>query len=139
MNEYKIYMGKEQVGQAWVYKEGLYYTFRCRCELESDIICRVLVSCGDHQVNLGVLVPEGKWYMLTKRIPIKLLGVGLFEFRILPRCQKHQDTFLCVYPEEPFRYIRQLQSAYLERRAGELGIVVQGTSEPQSSCNSTGQ
>lgn len=139
MSEYEIHMGKEQVGQAWVRKEGLYYCIRCRCELESDIICRVVVSSGGHHESLGILVPEGKWYMLTKRIPIKRLGNGRLEFQVIPRCHKRQNTFLCVYPDEPFRYIRQLQNAYLEQRSGNLGIVIQGMSDSQSNCSSTGQ
>ena len=139
MSEYDIYMGKEQIGQAWVHKEGLYYSFRCRCEVKSDIICKVVVSCDGHHESLGILVPEGKWYTLTKRIPIKRLGNGKPEFQVIPRCQKRQGTFICVYPDEPFRYIRQLQNAYLQRRGGENGIVIQDNSDAQSNWSSTGQ
>ena len=139
MNEYEICMGKERVGQARVRQEGLYYCFQCRCELESGMICRVVVSCGGHHENLGILVPEGRWYQLTKRMPIKCIGNGRLEFQVVPRCSKRQETFLCVYPEEPFRYIRKLQEAYLERRDGQLGIVLQGLESSQPSCSSTGQ
>lgn len=125
MDEYKICFGKETVGRAYVHKEGLYYCFRCSCELRSEIICRVTVSCGGHHENLGILIPVGDRYVLSKRIPVKRLGNGIFQFHVIPKHQELEDKFISVYPEEPFQYIQRLQNAYLKYHSGGIGIVIQ--------------
>lgn len=125
MDQYEICLGKEVVGHAYVSRQGLYYCFRCSCELQSEIICRVTVSCGGHHENLGILVPEGNRYKLTKKIPVKRLGQGIFQFQITPKHQKTYGKYISVYPEEPFRYIQKLQNAYLQHRGGSTGIVIQ--------------
>ena len=125
MDEYEICLGKETVGRAYVSREGLYYCFRCSCELRSEIISRVTVSCGGHHENLGILVPVGNRYELNKRIPIKRLGKGKFQFQISPKHQKIHEKFISVYPEEPFRYIQRLQNACLHRRDGLVGVIIQ--------------
>ena len=124
MKQYDIYSGEETVGQAYVDREGLYYRIHCRCILASGVMHRVVVCCGEAEENLGILVPEGDRYMLTKRIPIKRLGSGEFRFYAMPKRQKTCGTFVSVYPDEPFAYIRQLENSCLARMNGRLGIIL---------------
>lgn len=121
---YEIYLGRDNVGEAKVERQGLYYCFTCRCRLHSEVISRVTVTCGGHTESLGILAPMGKEYCLTKKLPVKKLKDGIPEFRIMPKRPGMPGVFIDVYPEEPFRYIAKLEKAYLEERRGRLGIMI---------------
>jgi hypothetical protein len=123
--QYDIYLGAENIGQAQVSEEGLYYCFHCICTLQAGIMYRVIVRCGGHHENLGILVPEGGQYTLTKKIPVKRLASREFQFHVMPKHQETRGKFIAVYPEEPFGYIRKLENAYLKRVNGSLGVVIQ--------------
>ena len=119
---YPIYLGKEKVGQVSVERQGLYYCFRCRCRLHSEVMCRVTVSCGGGHDNLGILVPVGKEYVLCKKLPAKQLRPGIPEFWITVKHPQRQEIYVDIYPEEPFQYIAKLERAYLDKRRGKSGI-----------------
>lgn len=121
---YPVMLGKETVGEVTVKKQGLYYHFHCQCELHSEVICRVAVSCGGHHENLGILLPAGRGYWLVKKLPVKNFPLGRPEFWIIPKHTTHDGRFVDVYPEEPFAYISRLENAYLEKRRGRVGIVI---------------
>ena len=122
---YTVWLGKEKVGQAIVERNGLYYRFRCRCKLKSEVMCRVTVSCAGVQENLGVLVPSGKEYVLTKNLPIKKFPVGQPEFQLQTKSPQMHRIEIDIYPEEPFRYITKLHKAYLDRRRGKSVIHIE--------------
>ena len=124
VGEYDVYMGDQVVGTAQVEQQGLYYCFRCRCNLSGDTICRVCVSCGGCQESLGILVPQNGQFETWAKVAVKKLGQGTFRFRVLPRHSAMQEKFICVFPEEPFAYISRLKEAYLQERQGRLGIVI---------------
>ena len=86
---------------------------------------RVAVSCGGHHENLGVLVPMGDTFGLTKKLPAKKLGEGKLQFQALPKHQKSEGKFIPVYPEEPFGYLTRLQNAFLEVKNGQVGVVIE--------------
>ena len=111
---YQIWLGKESVGQAVVERIGLYYYFRCCCQLHSEVMCRVTITCGSRNENLGILIPTGGNYTLNKKLPIKQFDSNIPEFWIIPRSQAVQSLRIDVYPEEPFRYITKLETAYLD-------------------------
>lgn len=121
---YALCLGNDEIGKVQVERQGLYYRFTCRCQLHSEVICKVTVSCGGHHENLGVLVPMGDTYGLTKKLPVKNLGTGTPEFWITPKHTGVPGVYVDIYPEEPFRYIARLEKAYLEKRRGRLGIVI---------------
>ncbi len=121
---YGVFLGNDKVGTVQVERQGLYYCFACRCKLYSEVICKVTVSCNGHHENLGVLVPMGEEYGLTKKLPVKSLGQGTPEFWITPKHTAPEGVHVDIYPEEPFRYIARLEKAYLEKRRERLGIVI---------------
>lgn len=120
--EYAIYLGRDAVGKARVEKKGLYYFFECRCDLETDAMCRVMVHWGERQESLGILAPAGKEFVLQKKLPAKLFGEGEPSFRVLPKRQSVAENFYPVYPEEPFSYIARLQNAFLQIKNGQVGV-----------------
>ena len=122
---YTVWLGNEGVGQAVVERCGLYYRFQCRCKLRSNVMCRVSVSCSGVYENLGILVPDGEEYKLSKSLPVKNFPGGQPEFRLQPKPPQRSEIEIDIYPEEPFRYIAKLEKAYLDRRKGSLVIHIQ--------------
>ena len=119
---YPIYLGSEQMGQAQVSRQGLYYHFACECELSGEVIYRIVVTCGGKSESLGIPAPEGVRFTLNSRLPVSKLGQGELKFQLLPRHPKAEEAFIPLSPEEPFAYLQQLKDAYLLRRNGQLGI-----------------
>ena len=121
---YPVSFGNEQVGKVKVCRQGLYYRFICRCKLTGDVVCRLLVCVDDRQESLGVVVPVEDGFGLEKSVPVKRIGQGTPEFRLVPRHETAVGTFVPLSPEEPFAYIRNLKNAYFERRYGQAGIII---------------
>ena len=121
---YAVYFGSEQVGKVNVLRQGLYYRFCCRCRLKGEMLCRLRVRCGEKQENLGVLVPVDGGFGLDTRLPVKYLGKGKPEFVLVPKHERTGETFVPVYPEEPFAYLSSLKVAYLARKDGIVGILL---------------
>ena len=121
---YDILRGGEKIGKAYVRKEGLYYCFRCCCRLTGEVIYRLTVSCGGKTENLGILIPDGDAFRLQKRLPVSRFPDGEMVIRAVPGKPEHTEFFAPVHPDEPFRYLASLQRARLERRDGQIGIVI---------------
>ena len=125
MKEYDILLGRQSIGCAQVQREGLYYNFFCNCRFSGDVMMKVEVSCGGKTVVLGTPSPQGREYVLRKKLPAKYFGVGGFEFRAVQK-QAHIDgLFVPIRPDEPFSYLNRLRNAHLERKNGVLGVVLQ--------------
>ncbi len=120
-----IILGGQAVGTAEVQREGLYYCFDCRCRLSGEMVYRLTVRCGERTENLGIPVPEGGRFVLRTRIPVKRLGEGTFLIRAEPKHAELMGKFVPLSPEEPFRYLRRLQDAFLQVRDGQVGVVIQ--------------
>lgn len=123
---YEILLAGVSVGQARIKREGLYYCFQCHCRFSSEVIYKLTVTCNDVTENLGIPVPEGDHFVLETRIPIKRLGEGIPVIRAVPKHNDLQGKFIPLSPTEPFAYLSQLESAFLEKRDGKLGVVIMG-------------
>lgn len=122
---YEVLFGSVPAGKVQVLRQGLYYHFHCRCRISGDVVCRLFVRRGDKEENLGVVVPIGDGFGLDTRIPVKHLGEGPMEFRLVPKHDKPRgETFVPIAPEEPFTYLEKLKDAYLDRQNGILGAVI---------------
>ena len=135
--KYSILSGDAVVGKVQVQRQGLYYQISCRCELTGSVRYKLIAHCGDNTVDLGLCVPKDRQFGVDTRIPIKRLGEGMLSFRLVPRHSGLQGKFVPVSADEPFGYIRSLQSAHLARQDGQIGVVLP---EDQSARdNPTGQ
>jgi len=121
---YPILLGGQAVGQAQVRREGLYLCFSCRCRLSGEMIYRLTVGCGEHTQNLGIPVPNGGQFCLKTKIPAKLLGEGELKITAVPKHAALAGKFVPLSPEEPFAYLNRLKNAFLEVRAGQVGVVI---------------
>lgn len=122
---YDVFLGDQAVGKMYVDRQGLYLRFRCRCALSGQVIYKAVAVCGDTSENLGVLVPMGDAFGLETRLPAKRFSAGEFRFLVLPRHQELRGKFIPISPQEPFAYITQLKNAYLQKRDGLIGVVIE--------------
>lgn len=133
---YDILRGGEKIGKAEVRREGLYYRFRCCCDLTGEVMYRLTVTCGDKTENLGIPVPEGDSFRLSTRLPVSRFPGGEPVFRAVPRHEKLQPgTWVPVSPETPFPYIARLENAVAERREGQMGVLISDEVPPDSDPN----
>ncbi len=121
---YGVYFGNQMSGKVQLIRQGLYYRFHCRCRITGDIVCRLKVTCGSRQEDLGIVVPMGDGFGLDTKLPVKRLGEGEMTFTLVPKHESVAGRFVPVYPEEPFSYIQMLKHAYLCRQNGQTGVVI---------------
>ena len=121
---YEVFQGEKAVGTVEIQKEGLYIRFSCRCRPVHRDMIRLWMICGEKETDLGLCVPMDGAFGTEKRIPAKLCGPREPTF-----CLRHKDDtlrgkFIPISPEEPFRYLHKLETAFLEKRGPRLGIVI---------------
>ena len=121
---YTVTFANRQCGKVQVLRQGLYYHFVCRCQIKGDVLCRLRVTCGGRQEELGVLVPLETGFGLDKKVPVKYFSEGTPEFKLYAKAEEPDGKFVPIVPEEPFSYIAKLKSAYLVRRDGQVGILI---------------
>ena len=118
--DFEIKLGDRPVGKVSVTREGLYYRFVCRCQLEKDSVCRVLAG----EISLGILVPQGNGFYLETRMPVKRFSGESKDFQIQPNRPVLDGKFIPIKPEEPFAYLTRLKDAHLVRQNGQIGILI---------------
>ena len=122
--QFAVTLGEKQVGKVLVKRQGLYYSFHCRCDLAMERIYRLMVACGTVRENLGILVPKDGSFMLDTRKPVKLIGEGDMQFSLHTKEEEKSITFVPIIPEEPFAYISRLKESFLMLRDGQPGIAL---------------
>ena len=127
---FDVLLRGKAAGTAEVTEQGLYYHILCHCSLEKKEVYRLWVRCGQSQLRLGILVPEGDRMVLETRIPAKKLAGEGPEFYLesadTSRTENMKLQYVPIYPDEPFAYLTRLKNAYLEMRGGKPGLVLKG-------------
>lgn len=131
---YDIFRGEDKIGKAEVKKEGLYYRFRCTCELTGEVMYRITVSCGDRTENLGIPAPSGDCFYLQKKLPVSHFSKGAPVFQAVPKHQTLTKMWVAVSPEAPFDYVSRLENAVMQQQGSEMGILIpyEDPTEPDS-------
>lgn len=127
--QYAVSLKGQMIGKVCVMRKGLYYHFRCRCNLPPDNIYRLNVVCGAIRESLGVLVPSGDEFVLNTKLPVKQLGTGKLVFSAVPKQEHSTGIFIPIRAEEPFRYISRLKQSFLILKDGVPGISVEAMQE----------
>lgn len=127
--EYDVYLGNEVAGKAQVEKQGLYYRITSNCHLTGAVIYRLVLSCDDREIKLGIFVPQGDAFSMTTKIPIKHIGEGQWRFKVAPQHPPVEEHFVPLSADEPFAYISQLENAHLQRQGDTVGIVLNDDAE----------
>ena len=120
---YDIFRGEDRIGKAEVRREGLYYRFRCCCDLTGEVMYRITIVCSGKSENLGIPIPDGDCFQLNTRLPVSRFPSGKPEFRAVPR-HPRQGLWVPISPETPFDYITRLEHAVAEKRDGQMGILI---------------
>lgn len=121
---YDIFKGSEKIGKAEVYREGLYYRFRCCCDLKDREMYRISVTCNEKTENLGIPAPNGDCFYLQTRLPISRFPKGEPSFRLTSQYTGQHGMWMPVFEEKPFDYITSLENAVAEEREGQMGIFI---------------
>ena len=78
-HEFVVLYEQRPVGKAEVVKDGLYYRVTCRYRLPSAEVCRVIIKWTAGWKNIGIPVPEGDGFILSKKIianiAIPMIGI----------------------------------------------------------------
>ena len=121
--QYPITSSGKNIGQVQIVRKGLYYHFFCQCSYDASSVCRLMMRCGDQTQKLGVMVPEGIFFVLKKQIPVKNIPKEKPEFFLLSEIE-NQETgiFVPISPDEPFEYLASLKNAVFENRDGIIGV-----------------
>lgn len=128
---YDIFRGSERIGKAEVTRHGLYYRFRCCCNLTGEVIYRIVVQCADATENLGIPLPCADAFVLDKRIPANRFSTETPMFFAVPRHPKRRDDWIPVKPDEPFSYLDQIRNARFVIRDGTAGVVIKASDPVQ--------
>ena len=116
------------VGKAKIEKAGLYYHFRCTCQFPRDEIYRLVVKCGNENINLGICVPENGGYSLSARIPIKRFGADDVTVFALSK-----DNAMPKTEEKEISRLEELDAAFLLH--GKVCIKNRVQDQPDSDQN----
>ena len=117
---YPICQDRQVIGQAQITRRGLYYHFACRLRLPEKKICRLEVVCGGKAESLGIPVPDGNGFSVSKSVPVSRFPEGTPTIRIA----QSGERFIPVDPEKPFAYLSRLTNARLEYRGGQPGVTI---------------
>lgn len=128
---YDILFSGKSVGNAQLEKEGLYYRIRCGCKPPDDGVYRVIVSDGSNRQDLGICVPEGKIFVVNKRVPCKSLTGEQLTFYLVEK--SYGEVVVPVADGEPFEYLDQLEDAHLRVADGQAEIIIAPTPDQQGS------
>ncbi len=121
---YDIHYGGQAVGTAKVSREGLYYRFDCRSQLDKRKICKICVVCGEDKIVLGTPIPDGQMFQLRTKLPVKRFSGDKLYFCIIENKKENYERFVPVNENEPFLYLKDLKNAVLQVRNGESGIMI---------------
>lgn len=130
---YDIYREGKKIGKAEVSREGLYYRFRCCCDLEEGEICRITVTCGAKTESLGIPIPNGDSFWLSARLPVSRFGAEEPTFQIPSKERKAPpQLWEPISPENPFPYLEKLDNAAMEQREEVMGILISEEETPDN-------
>ena len=118
---YDIYKDGNKIGKAEVSREGLYYRFRCNCDLPDEKIYRLTVTCGGKTESLGIPIPNGDTFWLSTRLPVSKFSGDEPHFYAIPR---ENQNWTPVSVDMPFPHISQLSEGILQERDGQMGILI---------------
>lgn len=119
---HQIVWNDERVGYARIEKEGMCLKIHCSCTPPYKGMFRVRVSDDSNSRDLGICVPEGEYFTLSARVPLKYLQGDKLTFRLISAEKKAE--ILPVENGEPFSGLDRLENARLQFVDGQGQIVI---------------
>lgn len=118
---YDVYMGDAIIGSAEIVRVGLYYNIKIFCKPPASGIYRSFVVSAGKKVYLGICIPIGDGYEISKRLPVKHLNDSDMIFIITSANER--STFLPIESNQPFVHPRMLKKAHFVKIEGIPGVV----------------
>lgn len=119
---YPIYYGNQEVGEVQAKITGLYYHFLCRCIPPDSALYRIYLLDGTKEENLGICVPDGQYFSLSKKVPMKSINGGQWTFHLRSRAS-NDKLKVSVAEDQPFPMLSKLENARLCYENGDPFIV----------------
>lgn len=127
---FDVYLDHQVAGFGEIIKQGLYYNVHCRCKLTDNKVYRLLASCGERTVDLGICVPFEDGFGVDKMIPIKKLNEDGIVLHLSRKQDNSDRTFVPLNAEKPFGAMEYLMCAKFERRGDTAGLLIIGDQLP---------
>lgn len=128
---FDIHLMEKIVGKMYVSREGLYYRFRCSCDLPSSDLYTIIAINGQTQKDLGICVPQKTGFGFERKISVKCFQNDSFAFHVAVRSEGKMEEFIPICEQKPFAYITSLPMARLSLRGQAVGVVLPRTCENQ--------
>ena len=93
-----------------VAREGLYYRLNCRCQFSDKGFYRVIINHDGGAVDLGICVPQGDKYYITKKVAAKNLNGD--SWQVVALRDEESANGLEIDPNSGFSYISRLHELY---------------------------
>ena len=123
MAEFVITRNGKTVGNAIMERQGLYYRFHCQCVLPDRDIHTIWVRWGEGSRKLGICVPNGPYFCLDTKVPIKYIpNTGLL-FEVDYK-ENPPENFYPIDTEQPFIHTDKLAKARFATREGQPGLII---------------
>ena len=119
--KFPIFSEEKEVGEVYVQTRGLYYQFSCVCTPPNSSIHRIILACDETENNLGICVPNGECFTLTKQVPIKNIKEGEWTFYLRAK-DKENNLKVPVTENNPFHMLDKLEMSNLLIENGETFI-----------------
>lgn len=117
-----MYLRDEQVGNATVWQQGLYCSVHCRCRMEGDGFSRLSMADGTQQWDLGILIPDGDYFVVDTSVRATGWQDRELSFRIIQPGKER--LFIPIVEGGVFLHLDKLRKASFENRNGVCGVVI---------------
>ena len=124
INCYEVLFGADVVGTVCVHQIGLYTQFECQCTFSKDDLYRIVAKHKAGQINLGICIQEGDFYVINTKIPTKYIGYNDLKFCALVESEVDDATFVPVTTDARFGYIADIMHAKFCVREGRKGLLL---------------
>lgn len=111
---YDVLLNDRPVGSVSVKEEGLYICFDCVCSLPDAQIYKLVAQCANGTVEIGVCVPLGESFGISRKIPHKHLGDGAMRFFVIPNRKDSGESAVYIDPQKPCSCLHMLYNARLK-------------------------
>ena len=121
MHTYPIMLGDQHVGEAEVFRQGMFYRISCRCSAAEALGKRLTVQ-GDKEADLGLCVPMEGGVGLNTGIAVKHVGEGPLCFDLT--VEASAGKFIPVRADAPFDKLDQILNSVLAIRGECIGVLL---------------
>ena len=112
---YDLLFEKKKVGTASVKRCGLYVEVVCQCQFQEEGIYKILLTGSYGAMNLGTCVLSEDGFVLKRKIPVKNVGEGEYQFSVITPKSYNTSHRIPVCANTTFDSISKLRNARLAR------------------------